>query len=193
MIHRDLKLGNLFLSKDMNLKLGDFGLAAKISYDGEKKRTICGTPNYIAPEVLSSRIGHSYEIDVWAIGVILYTSLFGRPPFETTDVKKTYKRIKLNNYAFPGHVKVDPNAKDLIAKILKSDPKERISLEDILAHEFMKDEIPKRMPVSTLSCPPSTAMLEQYGSVGGVITAEEVNTKGGVRNVPGPQRYKTKS
>ncbi len=127
-IHRDLKLGNLFLDQDMRLKVGDFGLATKVTYDGEKKRTICGTPNYIAPEVLSSRIGHSFEVDIWSLGVIIYTLLFGRPPFETSDVKKTYKRIKLNNYTFPEHVKVPSSAKDLISRILKSDPSERITL-----------------------------------------------------------------
>jgi len=82
-IHRDLKLGNLFIDSKMGIKLGDFGLATKVTYEGEKKRTICGTPNYIAPEILSSKCGHSYEVDVWSIGVIIYTLLFGRPPFET--------------------------------------------------------------------------------------------------------------
>lgn len=92
-IHRDLKLGNLFLTEDMKIKVGDFGLATQIVFDGEKKRTICGTPNYIAPEVLSSRTGHSFEVDLWSIGIILYTILIGRPPFETSNVKTTYKRI----------------------------------------------------------------------------------------------------
>ena len=121
-IHRDLKLGNLFIDQDMRLKLGDFGLATKVTYDGEKKRTICGTPNYIAPEVLSSRIGHSYEVDVWSLGVIFYTLLFGRPPFETSDVKQTYKRIRSNSYQFPENVKVPHTAKDMIQRILKTDP-----------------------------------------------------------------------
>jgi len=58
-IHRDLKLGNLFLTEKMELKLGDFGLAAKLEFDGEKKKTICGTPNYIAPEILEGKTGHS--------------------------------------------------------------------------------------------------------------------------------------
>ena len=79
-IHRDLKLGNLFLNKDMEIKVGDFGLATRVTFDGEKKRTICGTPNYIAPEVLSSRIGHSYEVDIWSIGVIIYTCLLYTSP-----------------------------------------------------------------------------------------------------------------
>ena|SRR5579859_4132334 len=72
-IHRDLKLGNLFLDSKMNVKLGDFGLAALLVDDNERKRTICGTPNYIAPEVLCDNgVGHSYEVDLWSIGVIMY-------------------------------------------------------------------------------------------------------------------------
>ncbi|TIC32169.1 Pkinase-domain-containing protein [Wallemia mellicola] len=78
-IHRDLKLGNLFLDEFMNVKVGDFGLAALIEREGERKnkntdcpRTICGTPNYIAPEVLfDTSNGHSFEVDVWSIGVIM--------------------------------------------------------------------------------------------------------------------------
>lgn len=128
-IHRDLKLGNLFLNERMELKVGDFGLAAKIVFDGEKKRTICGTPNYIAPEVLSSKIGHSFEVDLWSLGVITYTMLFGRPPFETRDVKVTYRKIKTNNYTFPSHVQVSEESKDFIRQLLKSDPKKRLSLD----------------------------------------------------------------
>jgi len=76
-IHRDLKLGNLFLNDKMELKMGDFGLAAKLEFDGEKKRTVCGTPNYIAPEIIEGKGGHSYEVDTWSLGVIMYSiSLF---------------------------------------------------------------------------------------------------------------------
>lgn len=82
-IHRDLKLGNLFINDKMEVKLGDFGLASKLDFDGEKKRTICGTPNYIAPEVLEGKAGHSYEVDIWSLGVIIYTLIIGKPPFET--------------------------------------------------------------------------------------------------------------
>jgi len=92
-IHRDLKLGNLLLGKSFDIKIADFGLAAKIDHDGEKRRTICGTPNYIAPEVLDKKIGHSYEVDIWSLGVICYTLLIGKPPFETNDTKLTYKKI----------------------------------------------------------------------------------------------------
>ena len=80
-IHRDLKLGNLFLNDKMEIKVGDFGLATKLDFDGERKRTICGTPNYIAPEVLEGKTGHSYEVDIWSLGVLLHILLTGTMPF----------------------------------------------------------------------------------------------------------------
>lgn len=82
-IHRDLKLGNLFLSGNLHIKLGDFGLAARLDYDTDRRHTVCGTPNYLAPEVLSSKIGHSYEVDIWSLGVVIYVMVVGKPPFET--------------------------------------------------------------------------------------------------------------
>lgn len=113
-IHRDLKLGNLFLNDKMEIKIGDFGLATKLEFDGERKRTICGTPNYIAPEVLEGKQGHSYEVDIWSLGVIIYTLIIGKPPFETNDVKTTYRRIRQNNYSFPEQVSISDSARDII-------------------------------------------------------------------------------
>lgn len=98
-IHRDLKLGNLFLNDDLQIKIGDFGLATKIEYEGERKKTLCGTPNYIAPEILNKK-GHSFEVDIWSIGCIMYTLLIGKPPFETNSLKETYSRIKKCEYRF---------------------------------------------------------------------------------------------
>lgn len=165
-IHRDLKLGNIFLSDQMEIKLGDFGLATKLEYEGEKKRTICGTPNYIAPEILEGKHGHSYEVDIWSLGVILYTFLIGKPPFETTDVKTTYRRIRMCSYSFPDNVLISSQAKNLITKILATDPSKRPSLDEISNHEFftMGGPIPKLLPVSTLACPPSSSYIRQYMS-----------------------------
>lgn len=139
-IHRDLKLGNLFLNDKMEVKIGDFGLATKLEFDGERKRTICGTPNYIAPEVLEGKQGHSYEVDVWSLGVIIYTLIIGKPPFETNDVKTTYKRIRMNNYTFPENVQITDSARDLITRILNNDPSRRPTVDEILCHPWITNE-----------------------------------------------------
>ena len=70
----------------MVLKLGDFGLATRISSPDERKKTLCGTPNYIAPEILT-KSGHSFAVDMWSSGCIMYTLLVGKPPFETSSLK----------------------------------------------------------------------------------------------------------
>lgn len=165
-IHRDLKLGNLFLTDQMQIKIGDFGLAAKVEYPGERKRTVCGTPNYIAPEVLEGKSGHSYEADVWSIGVIAYTLLVGKPPFETSDVKSTYRRIRMNAYSFPENIPVSEAGKNLISRILMLDPEMRPTVEETLAHEFFHQgtAIPKLLPTSTIACPPSASYLRQFGA-----------------------------
>uniref|UniRef100_A0A8C3L3P1 Serine/threonine-protein kinase PLK n=2 Tax=Chrysolophus pictus TaxID=9089 RepID=A0A8C3L3P1_CHRPC len=151
-IHRDLKLGNLFLSDDMEVKIGDFGLATKVEYDGERKKTLCGTPNYIAPEVLGKK-GHSFEVDIWSIGCIMYTLLVGKPPFETSCLKETYIRIKKNEYTIPKHI--NPVAANLIQKMLRSDPATRPTINELLNDEFFTSGyIPNRLPTSCLTVAP---------------------------------------
>ncbi|MBN3278428.1 PLK1 kinase, partial [Polyodon spathula] len=151
-IHRDLKLGNLFLSDDMEVKIGDFGLATKIEYDGERKKTLCGTPNYIAPEVLCKK-GHSFEVDIWSLGCILYTLLVGKPPFETSCLKETYIRIKKNDYTVPRHI--NPVAAALMKKMLQADPTTRPTIAELLNDEFFTTGyIPQHLPTTCLTVAP---------------------------------------
>ncbi|ODN75912.1 hypothetical protein L202_05897 [Cryptococcus amylolentus CBS 6039] len=149
-IHRDLKLGNLFLDENMDIKVGDFGLAALIEKPGDRKKTICGTPNYIAPEVLfDTANGHSFEVDVWSVGVILYTLLIGKPPFQTKDVKAIYKRIRENRYEFPTDREISSSAQDLIMSILNTNPDKRPTLDAILSHRwFLDGAFPAYIPAS---------------------------------------------
>ncbi|TBU01716.1 protein kinase [Hamiltosporidium magnivora] len=142
-VHRDLKLSNLFLDTNYNLKIGDFGLSAVIRL-GQKKRTVCGTPNYIAPEVLFDKAnGHSYEADVWSLGVIMYTLLIGTPPFQKENVKEIYKMIQQNSYIFPSCSKlntaISQHSKTLISSILTTNPLLRPSFSQILIHPFFSD------------------------------------------------------
>jgi len=102
-VHRDLKLGNVFLDEKLTCKIGDFGLAAQMDEDGTQRKTMCGTPNYLAPEILQKR-GHNYQVDIWSLGCMLYTLIVGKPPFETNTLKETYSRIKNGQYTIPSHV-----------------------------------------------------------------------------------------
>lgn len=90
--------------------------------------------------------------------------LIGKPPFETSDVKTTYRRIRMNAYTFPDHVNISEHAKDMITKILTNDPAKRPSLDDLLIHDFLNTEgsIPRLLPASTLACPPSATYIKQF-------------------------------
>ncbi|XP_017328356.1 serine/threonine-protein kinase PLK3 isoform X1 [Ictalurus punctatus] len=143
-LHRDLKLGNFFVNENMDLRLGDFGLAAKLETVEQRKKTICGTPNYLAPEVLN-RQGHGTESDVWSLGCVMYTLLCGNPPFETLDLKETYKCIKEVKYTLPPSLSAA--AQKLISAILQKNPSDRLTLDQILAHEyFSKGFTPDKLP-----------------------------------------------
>ena len=178
-IHRDLKLGNLFLDRYLNIKVGDLGLATRLESAEEKRKTICGTPNYIAPEVIQgdrATRGHSFEVDVWSMGVILFTILVGKPPYEAKDVKATYKRILNNEYSFPKTLDISDSAKDLIRAMLQSKPSERPTLKEIAQHPFLNsNEIPISLPSNVTHTAPKWEQLE-FGSPNFVLdTAQKPN------------------
>lgn len=162
-IHRDIKLGNVLISDKMEIKLADFGLSTKVEFEGERKRTICGTPNYMAPEMLNSYNGHSYEVDIWSFGIMMYTMLVGKPPFDTGDAKLTYTKIKSGFYSFPENVQMSMQAKDLISKILVLNPNQRPTIDQIFDHGFFnKNKIPKYLPLSCLTVPLSESYQLAY-------------------------------
>ncbi|KNE72870.1 PLK protein kinase [Allomyces macrogynus ATCC 38327] len=151
-VHRDLKLANLFMDRDLRLKVGDFGLAAELANPIQRKRTVCGTLNYIAPEVLEDAKGHSFEVDIYGVGVIMYTLLVGRPPFASPDRNMIRDNIMKNRYQFPADFPRD--AQDLIAQLLHLDPESRPSLADIRAHPFMTTTpVLHRMPETVWAMP----------------------------------------
>lgn len=133
-LHRDLTLSNLLLTNNMNIKIADFGLATQLKLPNEKHFTMCGTPNYISPEV-ATRSAHGLESDVWSLGCMFYAFLMGRPPFDTDTVKHTLSKVVLGEYAMPTHVSLE--AQDLIHQLLQKDPTHRPSLSAVLDHPFM--------------------------------------------------------
>ncbi|KAI8841753.1 kinase-like domain-containing protein [Chytridium lagenaria] len=114
-MHRDLKLSNILLTEDFDVKIADFGLACRLNDNAGEQRTMCGTPNYISPEVI---MRHSYgpATDVWSLGCMFYTVLIGRPPFDSNVVKSTLNKVLSADFELPDYI--SPIAKDLIQKLL---------------------------------------------------------------------------
>ncbi|XP_012277484.1 serine/threonine-protein kinase plk-2-like [Orussus abietinus] len=167
-IHRDLKPGNMFLSENMVVKIGDFGLATR-PYDHPRRVTICGTPNYIAPEVLYKQ-ACSYEADVWALGCILYVLLVGQPPFETATLKETYARICDNRYREVDDTVASRNGQDLVRRLLEPNPKLRPSLEKVKRHPYLtKEYVPSSLPHFCCYQPPP-ATLRRLSTVSSTPT-----------------------
>lgn len=157
-IHRDLKLGNLFLNDELVVKIGDFGLATTIAFEGERKKTICGTPNYIAPEILNKK-GHSFEVDIWSVGCVMYTLLAGKPPFETRSLKETYGRIRKCEYKLPQALRT--SAANMIMAMLQSSPEKRPTVNALFTYDFLaKSTIPVSLPISCLTMAPRADQLE---------------------------------
>jgi len=138
--HRDLKPENVLLrdkNDDTSIKIADFGFA-KIISEGELMKTPCGTPGYVAPEILSGK-PYGLQADMWSLGVIFFILLSGYPPFADDDQKRLFEQIKAANYNFNDPVwdSISAGAKDLVSKTLVADPDVRLSAAGILAHPWL--------------------------------------------------------
>ncbi|KAI0221384.1 Serine/threonine-protein kinase plk1 [Massospora cicadina] len=160
-LHRDLKLANLLLADGPDggvvLKLGDFGLAVQFKARSDERRwTLCGTPNFIAPEVIDSRCpeGYGYAADVWSLGIVLYTMLIGSMPFSSSTRDMLFSKIQACDIKFPDKRTVSSKAKDLIRFILKKNPAKRPTLESIRRHPFFIPG-PTALPLISLSRTPT--------------------------------------
>ena len=131
--HRDLKPENLLLNKNNIIKIIDFGLSN--FFDGEHNLiTPCGSPCYASPEMVSGHKYNGFNIDIWATGIILFAMVCGYLPFEHSDKDKLFEQILKAKLDFPSHL--SDSVKDLISKILITDPNKRINIEQIKKHSF---------------------------------------------------------
>nr|XP_053642511.1 serine/threonine-protein kinase PLK4-like [Cherax quadricarinatus] len=134
-MHRDLTLSNILLDNHGRIKIADFGLATQLRRPDDRHTTMCGTPNYISPEVVT-RSSHGLESDVWSLGCMLFIMLVGHPPFDSKGAKESiFTNVVIGDYKVPSYVSV--NARNLISECLQKNPKERIKLEAIPNHPFM--------------------------------------------------------
>ncbi|KAI1430004.1 hypothetical protein F5Y12DRAFT_724200 [Xylaria sp. FL1777] len=143
-IHRDLKMGNIFLDRNMNAKIGDFGLAALLVTGKDmqtiRRTTLCGTPNYIAPEILEKgKKGHDHMVDIWSLGIIMFAMLTSKPPFQSSTTDEIYRRARNRDYEWPspGSSKkfISEEAKDIVATMLE-DAERRPDPDTIVQHCF---------------------------------------------------------
>lgn len=141
-IHRDIKPENLLLGAKGELKIADFGWS--VHAPSSRRDTLCGTLDYLPPEMVQGR-PHDHKVDLWSLGVLCYEFLTGKPPFEAETYEETYARISRAQYSFPGHVSA--SAKDLITKLLQLNPNNRLSLEGVLDHPWIKESASLRQKI----------------------------------------------
>jgi hypothetical protein len=137
-IHRDIKPENVLLAEGMVAKLTDFGWSNYMQED-EQRKTVCGTPIYLAPEIIKEQ-GHDEHVDVWCIGVLLFELITGNVPFQGNDIETLQNNILKLKISWPRDINTD--VKNLIMKILKLDPNQRLPLSDMLQHPFFTRYFP---------------------------------------------------
>ncbi|XP_026990136.1 serine/threonine-protein kinase MARK2 isoform X9 [Tachysurus fulvidraco] len=171
-VHRDLKAENLLLDADMNIKIADFGFSNEFTV-GNKLDTFCGSPPYAAPELFQGKKYDGPEVDVWSLGVILYTLVSGSLPFDGQNLKELRERVLRGKYRIPFYMSTD--CENLLKKFLILNPTKRGSLEQIMKDRWMnvgheEEELkPYTEPQPDYKDPKRTNIMLQMG-----YTQEEI-------------------
>uniref|UniRef100_A0A8C5R0N5 Microtubule affinity regulating kinase 2 n=1 Tax=Leptobrachium leishanense TaxID=445787 RepID=A0A8C5R0N5_9ANUR len=179
-VHRDLKAENLLLDSDMNIKIADFGFSNEFTF-GNKLDTFCGSPPYAAPELFQGKKYDGPEVDVWSLGVILYTLVSGSLPFDGQNLKELRERVLRGKYRIPFYMSTD--CENLLKKFLILNPCKRGTLEQIMRDRWMNvghedDELkPYIEPTPDYKDPKRTEMMVSMGYSREEIQDSLVNQK----------------
>ncbi|XP_023683444.1 serine/threonine-protein kinase DCLK2-like isoform X2 [Paramormyrops kingsleyae] len=172
-VHRDIKPENLLVCEysdgTKSLKLGDFGLATVVE---GPLHTVCGTPTYVAPEIIAET-GYGLKVDIWAAGVITYILLCGFPPFRSENnlQKDLFEQILVGKLEFPSPYwdSISDSAKELIGQMLQVNVEARYTAEDVLAHPWVTDDVMVEGSVRVESAEPNEAGEEDESPVGASV------------------------
>merc|ERR1719336_2818174 len=139
-IYRDLKPENILLHQTGHICLTDFGLSKDLDPNMPEAHTFCGTPEYLAPEIIAHK-GHSFAVDWWSLGILLYELTVGIPPFYSSNVNEMYQKIQQDYVKFPPNI--TEQCKELVLKLLERNPKDRLGsgaddVEEIKKHDFFR-------------------------------------------------------
>ncbi|XP_026168776.1 serine/threonine-protein kinase MARK2 isoform X9 [Mastacembelus armatus] len=180
-VHRDLKAENLLLDADMNIKIADFGFSNEFTL-GNKLDTFCGSPPYAAPELFQGKKYDGPEVDVWSLGVILYTLVSGSLPFDGQNLKELRERVLRGKYRIPFYMSTD--CENLLKKFLILNPSKRGSLEQQIMRDrwmnvgYEEDELkPYLEPQPDYKDPRRTDIMLQMGFSQEEIQDSLVNQK----------------
>lgn len=185
-IYRDLKPENILMDEDGYICLTDFGLAKIINEENKMAYSFCGTPEYLAPEILNET-GHHFPVDWWALGILTYEMIVGFPPFYTgaNTNNKMYELIKKKDVFFPDPVKhkiaMSEDSKDFIKKLLNKKPEERLGtaggLQEVLSHPWFSDLNKEELEAKSIPAdfkPKLGANIEDVSNFDKQFTKEEV-------------------
>lgn len=158
-VHRDLKPENILLDHQLNVKITDFGLSNAM-IDGDFLKTSCGSPDYAAPEVINGKLYAGPEVDVWSLGIMLYGMICGQLPFQDEYIPNLFKKISSGSFIFPDFISNE--VKDLLSRMLIVNPVKRITITEIMEHEWFKQGVDDYiLPFKDLNCKDEKLIVDE--------------------------------